>query len=212
MNVLITAGPTREPIDPVRYLSNRSSGKMGYALAAAARDAGHAVTLVSGPTSLPPVEGVSMVCVVTAHEMYDAVEGHFDACDALIMAAAVADWTPAAVQPHKIKKGAAEWMLRLVPTADILATMSLRKAHRLLVGFAAESQRVLEEGRRKRDAKRCDLLVANDIMAPGAGFEVDTNRVVLLYADGREERLALMSKREVAIRIVSALERLRAAG
>ncbi len=210
MNLLIAAGPTREPIDPVRYLTNRSSGKMGYALAAAARDAGHRVTLISGPVSLPPVEGVTIRSVVTARDMYEAVEAHFDACDALIMAAAVADWTPAETQPHKIKKGAPEWMLRLVPTRDILASLSARKAHRLLVGFAAESQDVLAQGRRKRDAKRCDLLVANDITEEGAGFEVDTNRVVLLFADGREEPLPLMNKRDVAERILAALEGLAA--
>lgn len=206
MKILVTAGPTREPIDPVRFLSNRSSGKMGYALAAAARDAGHDVILVSGPTSLPSPAGVETVRVTTAAEMLDAVSARFDDCDALIMAAAVADYTPAEAAPQKIKKGAAEWSLRLVATTDILAAMSLRKKRQRLVGFAAESRDLLSEARRKLSAKRCDLLVANDILGADAGFDTDTNRVVLLHADGREEAWPLLAKSDVARRVIAALE------
>jgi phosphopantothenoylcysteine decarboxylase / phosphopantothenate---cysteine ligase len=211
VRVLVTAGPTREPIDPVRYLSNRSSGKMGYAVARAAAARGHQVVLVSGPVALRAPRAVRVVRVGTAADMLAAVRRHLAACDALVMAAAVADWTPAVYSPSKLKKGqGGARSLRLVPTADILSTLRPRKGRRIYVGFAAETDRLEEESRRKLAAKGLDLIVGNDVTQPGAGFEVDTNRVTLVYADGRVERWPQMLKTAVARRLVRCVERLRA--
>ncbi len=206
MRILITAGPTREALDPVRFLSNRSSGKMGFALARAAARRGHAVILVSGPVALRTPAGVRRVPVVSADEMLAAVRRRFPRCDALIMAAAVADWRPARAARRKLKKAAGPPVLRLVPTPDILRALAPRKGHRLVVGFAAETGRLLAEARRKLRAKRLDLVVANDVTRRGAGFDVDTNRVVLVTPDGRAAALPLMSKARVARRIVRWVE------
>jgi phosphopantothenoylcysteine decarboxylase/phosphopantothenate--cysteine ligase len=182
--VVVTAGPTREPIDPVRFISNPSSGKMGYALAQVAARRGADVVLVSGPTSLPDPEGVKVVRVVTAEEMARAVEAEAEAMDLFVGAAAVSDYRPAEVAPQKIKKGKDQETLRLARTADILAGLGERFAGQagapVLVGFAAETEEVIARAREKLRKKGCDLVVANKVGAPGAGFGGDTNRVALV--------------------------------
>lgn len=196
--ILITAGPTREPIDPARYLSNRSSGKMGYALARTARRRGAAVTLVSGPVALPPPPGVEVIRVETAAKMHDAVMGARDQAAVVVKAAAVADFRPAHCAEHKIKKQGASLSLELAHTTDILAELGRsRRPGQLLVGFAAESGSLETEGRRKLREKNLDLVVVNDITRPDAGFEVETNQVLLVDRDGCRA-LPLLSKEETA--------------
>ena len=208
MKILVTAGPTREPLDPVRFLSNRSSGKMGYALAARAAGRGHDVVLISGPVSLAAPEGVSLVAVTTAADMLRAVQAHLDWCEVLVMAAAVADWRPVTCSETKLKKASMPPQVALERTVDILATMAPLKAHRVFAGFAAETDDVIEEARRKVEAKGLDLIVANDVSDPDAGFAVDTNRVTLVYADGTAEPWPIMSKVDVAERVIAVLETL----
>jgi len=204
-HVVVTAGGTQEPLDPVRYLGNRSSGKMGYALAQAALDRGAAVTLVTAPTALPAPVGAERVAVGTAQEMLEAVLAALPACDVLVMAAAVADFRPAAAAPHKIKKGVSGLDLRLERTADILARVAEVRAAggrpACVVGFAAETQDLVPNARGKLEAKRLDLIVANDVAAPDSGFGADTNRVTLLDREGRVDALPLLSKDEVAARV-----------
>ena len=206
MRFLITAGPTREFMDPVRFLSNRSSGKMGYAIAVAARDRGHEVVLVSGPVSLPAPGGIRVVSVVSAAEMLEAVSTHLESCEALVMAAAVADWRPVSVSDQKVKKSQAASRLELEPTPDILMTLKPRKGSRTFVGFAAETMDIETEACRKLVAKGLDMIVANDVSQPDSGFDVDTNRVVFLTGDGSIVRLPLLSKRDVAERILDWVE------
>lgn len=198
--IVVTAGPTREPIDPVRFLGNRSSGRMGYALAAAAWRRGAQVTLVSGPSPLAPPVGVHVVCVETAEQMRAAVAGELPTADALLMAAAVADFRPARPAAAKLKKEDRRAPpLPLEPTPDVLrATRALRPAGCVVVGFALETDDALENGRRKLLGKELDLLVVNDATEPGAGFEVETNRVTLLAPDRPDAALPLLSKHEVA--------------
>ncbi len=202
--VLVTAGGTREALDPVRYLGNRSSGRMGFALAAAAWRAGAEVTLITAPSHLASPTGVERVDVVSAAEMHEAVERRLPTADVLIMAAAVADFRPADVAGEKIKKGAGDAPeVRLEPTVDILqATRELRPPGSVTVGFALETQDVLANARRKLAVKNLDLLALNDAREPGAGFEVETNRVTLIGATGETEELPLLSKDEVADRIL----------
>ena len=217
MNLLVTAGPTREFLDPVRFLSNRSTGKMGYAVAEAAAVRGHAVTLVSGPVSLAPPPGVRVRRIVSALEMLAVLEEEIAAADALVMAAAVADWRPESVADAKLKKHSAandgafsaadgRATLRLVATPDILETLRPRKGGRVFVGFAAETGDVAAEAESKLRRKGLDLIVANDVSRPDAGFEVDTNAVVLMTPDGCSEELPLQSKRSVADHIVGRVE------
>jgi phosphopantothenoylcysteine decarboxylase/phosphopantothenate--cysteine ligase len=199
--VLITAGPTREPVDPVRYVGNRSSGRMGYALAQAAWRRGADVTLVSGPTSLDFPEGADVVPVETAVEMHEAVADLLPAADVSIFAAAVADYRHARAFDAKVKRGEAGDGLTLELTANpdvALETRSLRKDGSVAVGFALETGDLAANARKKLDAKGFQLLVANDATQEGAGFEVDTNVVTLFSADGAEEALPLLSKDEVA--------------
>jgi phosphopantothenoylcysteine decarboxylase/phosphopantothenate--cysteine ligase len=201
--VLVTAGPTREQIDPVRFISNRSSGKMGVAVAAAARDRGAEVTLVAGPIALPCPGGVRCVPVVTAAQMREAVLAGIDAADVLVMTAAVADYRPAAPSPEKIKKqGRDRLVLELEPTTDILAEVGARGGRQVLVGFAAETGDAAAAARRKLADKRLDFVVANDVTAPGAGFDADTNQVEFFLADGRRVPIPLLPKRQVAERIL----------
>jgi phosphopantothenoylcysteine decarboxylase/phosphopantothenate--cysteine ligase len=217
LRVVISAGGTQEPLDPVRHLGNRSSGRMGYALAEAARDYGARVTLVTAPTGLPPVYGVETVPVRTAAEMHDAIIGRLGEMDVLIMAAAVADYRPARMAEHKIKKQDGALTLELERTTDILAAVAERRAGaagfgllkprfsnpcKVIVGFAAETENLLENARDKLARKRLDLLVANDVSAADSGFEVDTNRVILLTPNGGQEPLPLLPKTEVAERIL----------
>ncbi len=199
--VLITAGPTREAVDPARYLSNRSSGKMGYALARTARRRGAEVVLVAGPTNLPAPPGVTMVSVQTAAEMTQAVKEQADFADIIIKAAAVADFRPKNIASLKIKKSTADLQLELEPNEDILASLGkIRRPEQVLVGFAAESNNHEAEGRRKLEAKQADLIVVNDILGKQTGFDVDTNQVTLITHQGAEQ-LALLSKEETANRI-----------
>ena len=207
VKVLITAGPTREPLDPVRYLSNRSSGRMGYALADAARVRGAEVTLVSGPTALMPPSGVELVRVETAAEMRDAVLARSAQADYVFAVAAVADYRPSDFAAQKLRKNAEALSLPLTPNDDILALLGSRKpAGQTLIGFAAETENLLGSARRKLEAKRLDWIVANDIMAEGAGFDSDTNIVTLLGKGGEEIALPLLTKREVAERILDLIE------
>ncbi|HSP97686.1 MAG TPA: bifunctional phosphopantothenoylcysteine decarboxylase/phosphopantothenate--cysteine ligase CoaBC [Candidatus Dormibacteraeota bacterium] len=199
--VLVTAGPNREPIDPVRFISNRSTGRMGYALAAAAWRRGADVTLISGPTALPDPHGVHCVRVQTAAEMHAAVLREFPSSTILLMAAAVADYRPATTRPQKLKKTDGPMQLELARTVDILGALRGRAGRRLMVGFAAETNAVEENAARKLESKGLDLIVANDVTASNAGFEVETNAVTLIDADGRTA-VPLASKDAVADRIL----------
>ena len=200
--VVVTAGGTQEPIDPVRVIANRSSGKQGFALAQAALDLGAEVVLISAPAQLPTPTGAQRVDVCTAQQMLDAVLAALPGAAALLMAAAVADFRPAAVARQKIKKASGIPEIRLENTPDILKAVAEMKGEtgfpQLSVGFAAESQQVLANAQKKLKSKRLDLIVANDISAQDAGFAVDTNRVTLLHPDGEVEALPLMSKEDVA--------------
>ncbi len=203
MRFLITAGPTREPIDPVRYLSNRSSGKMGYALAKAALNAGHEVTLISGPVSIGVPEGADLVSVETAEQMFDAVKTRINDCDLAIFCAAVADYRVAEIADHKIKKDSDELTLTLIKNPDILG--SVRKEFGFtgtLVGFAAETENVEANARGKLDRKGCDYLVANDVSRSDIGFDHDANEVVIYAKDGTATKLELASKDEIARQII----------
>jgi len=200
--ILVTAGPTQEPVDPVRYLSNHSSGKMGYALARVARRRGAQVTLVSGPTALPAPRGVEVVGVRTAAQMARAVDQAFGGATVVVMTAAVADYRPRRPLSRKLKKTASTLELALERNPDILAGLGSRKGGRLLVGFAAETHDVVAEARRKLAAKHLDLIVANDVTAPGAGFGGDTNAVRLIDAPGLDEAVPVLPKEEVAGRVL----------
>ena len=196
--VLVTAGGTREPIDPVRFIGNRSSGKMGYALAEAAARRGADVTLVTTVDRAAPVGVSDVVRVETAAEMADAVLGRFGEVDVVVMAAAVADFRPKAQAAEKIKKAAGPPEILLEPTTDILAELGRRKSTQYLVGFAAETERLVEQAAVKMAAKRVDLMVANDVTAPGSGFGTDTNRAVLIAPDGTTGELPKMAKIDLA--------------
>ncbi len=198
-SIVVTAGGTREAIDPVRHIGNRSSGKMGFALAEAARDRGATVTLVTASTALPEPVGVEVVPVETAVQMKEAVAKATAQADALLMAAAVADYQPKSVSETKIKKEAPSLTLELIRTPDILAEV---KGEFLKIGFAAESEDVVANARQKLDKKQLDIIVANDITDADSGFNVDTNKVTLIDRDGNVESLPLMTKREVADRIL----------
>jgi len=209
MKILVTAGATREAIDPVRFLSNRSTGKMGYAVAGVAVERGHEVRLVSGPVAMDEPSGVSVVRVVSAADMLDAVLADFGWCDVLVMCAAVADWRPRVVAEQKMKKfDAGDGMtLELERTVDILQAVGDVKQSQVVVGFAAETENMLSEARRKLVAKGLDMIVANDVSRADAGFEVDTNAVTFVTANG-EVVLPLMSKCAVADRLIRAVEAL----
>jgi phosphopantothenoylcysteine decarboxylase/phosphopantothenate--cysteine ligase len=209
--VLITAGPTQEPLDPVRYISNRSSGKMGYALAEAAASRGAKVVLVSGPVQLAPPGGVEVVRVRTAVEMRDAVLSRLDGADIVIKSAAVADFHLAKVPEQKVKKTAARMSLELDPTPDILAEAGRKKTHQLLIGFAAETQNLVQEAKRKLAAKNCDMVVGNDVSGSETGFESDLNEVVLALRTGETVQVGRASKREIADRIFDEVLKLRLA-
>ncbi len=198
-HIVVTAGGTREPIDPVRYIGNRSSGKMGYALAEASRDRGAEVSLIAAPTALPDPAGVELIRVESVLEMKDAVTKACACADALIMAAAPADYRPANPADQKIKKGAEGLTLELVKAPDILSEV---KGNIIKVGFSAETENLMENTKKKLWDKNCDLFVANDVTKAGSGFEVDTNKVTLIDKNGNVEELPLMSKREVADRVL----------
>lgn len=204
MRLLVSAGPTREFIDPVRFLSNRSTGKMGYAVARAGVEAGHETALVSGPVALDAPEGLAALDrVVTARDMLAALERRLEWCDALVMTAAVADFRPAEEAPSKIHKGAMPAALRLVPNPDILAALLPRKGRRVFVGFAAETDDALASAAEKMRRKGLDMIVANDVTRPGAGFGTDTNEAAILVPGSRPEALPLMPKLDLARLIVA---------
>jgi phosphopantothenoylcysteine decarboxylase/phosphopantothenate--cysteine ligase len=207
--ILVTAGPTCEDLDPVRYLTNRSSGKMGYAVAAAAAKRGAKVLLVSGPTSLETPQGVERVDVRSAQQMQHAVQARFVGCTIAIFAAAVADYRPADKSGQKIKRMNEELTLHLEPNPDILASVAREKGERLVVGFAAETENVAENARKKLTQKNADMIVANDVTAKGAGFDLDTNVVTLFSRDDRDLPLPQLTKTEVAERILDEVLRLR---
>lgn len=209
--VLITAGPTQEPLDPVRYISNRSSGKMGYALAAAAEARGARVVLVSGPVSLAAPRNVTVVPVRTAQEMRDRVFEHLEPAGIVIKAAAVADFHLARIPKQKVKKTAARISLELDPTPDILSELGRKKGDRLLIGFAAETENLAQEAKRKLQAKNCDMVVGNLVGGTETGFESDENEVVLALRTGETIALPRASKREVADRIFDEALKLRLA-
>jgi phosphopantothenoylcysteine decarboxylase/phosphopantothenate--cysteine ligase len=209
--LLVTAGPTEEPIDPVRFLSNRSSGKMGFAVARAARLRGARVILVSGPSALPAPSGLKFIPVRTAAEMREAVLESLPGLSVLVMAAAVSDYRPKATSPKKIKKSQPELTLPLELNPDILREAGQRKEKRLFIGFAAETESLLANARKKLAEKNLDLIVANDVSLPGAGFAVDTNIVKLIDRSGKIEELPLMGKEDLADRLLDRVLLLRSA-
>ena len=205
LHIAVTAGPTQEPLDPVRYLTNHSTGKMGYAVARAAAMRGADVTLIHGPTALPPVKFVEDVPITTAQDMYDAVTSRFDGMDVLVMAAAVADYRPATVAADKVKKHDGEMNIALERTDDILAWVGAHKPEKLFVcGFSMETRDLIENSTAKLHKKNMDMIVANNLKVPGAGFGVDTNVVTIITAQGTTE-LPLQSKDAVAGHIADAI-------
>jgi phosphopantothenoylcysteine decarboxylase/phosphopantothenate--cysteine ligase len=208
LRVLVTAGPTREPIDPIRFVSNRSSGKMGYALAAAARDRGATVTLASGPVELPEPEGVRLERFETADDLHALLVREFPECDVLVMAAAVADFRPEA-SPTRLHRGDGERSLRLSPGRDVLASLRPLRRGQTTVAFAAETEELEARGRAKLEAKGADLIVVNDVGRSDIGFDADDNEVLILTRDGGREAISRRSKREVADRILDAAAKAR---
>lgn len=205
LRILVTAGPTREAIDPVRYMSNHSSGKMGFAVAEAAVARGAQVILVAGPVSIERPKGVDYVSVLSADEMYDAVMEHYISSDVVVMAAAVADYKVETPADFKIKKNADEWTLRLAKNKDILKELGKIKGDKILAGFCAETDHLLENADKKVKEKKLDFIVANDVTMEGAGFGTDTNIIKILRADGSLEELPLMSKLLAAHRILDVI-------
>ncbi|MGD8842033.1 MAG: bifunctional phosphopantothenoylcysteine decarboxylase/phosphopantothenate--cysteine ligase CoaBC [Gammaproteobacteria bacterium] len=203
--VIVTAGPTREPIDPVRYLSNRSSGKMGYAVAAAAREAGADVTLISGPVSLAAPPGVMLVGVESARDMLDAVLERIGDCDIFISAAAVADYRPAQATAHKIKRQASDWALPLQPAPDVLATVAALDPAPFCVGFAAETEQLQHNASRKRISKGIAMIAANEV-GPGLGFDSDDNALLLVW-EGGQRQLPKDTKYRLAVRLIEQVAR-----
>ena len=209
--VLITAGPTQEPLDPVRFISNRSSGKMGYALASAAVERGAQVILVSGPVQVKEPRGVRMIHVRTARQMHDAVLEHLSEAGIIVKAAAVADYHLSQVPRNKVKKTAMRMSLDLDPTPDILAELGKKKGDRLLIGFAAETENLIASARQKLESKNCDMVVANLVNQEATGFESDENEVVLVLRTGETIPLPRAPKREIADRIFDQVLKLRLA-
>jgi len=205
---LITAGPTREPIDPVRYLSNRSSGKMGYAIAQAALEAGHEVILISGPVAIAPPGGVKLISVSTSDEMFEAVHRSILECDILVMCAAVADYKPGKVSKTKIKKSIEDLSLQLVPTRDILASIPQDRPF-TVVGFAAETNDLETNALQKLRTKRCDVVVANDVSRADSGMESDENEVTIFFRNAEKRQISCAPKQIVAGALVKIFENVR---
>jgi phosphopantothenoylcysteine decarboxylase/phosphopantothenate--cysteine ligase len=202
---LITAGPTREAIDPVRYLSNRSSGKMGYAIAEAAIEAGHDVVLISGPVILDPPRGAKLFSISTSDEMFEAVHQHVGDCDVLVMCAAVADYKPAQRRDQKIKKRGETLSLELVPTRDILASIPQDRQFRV-IGFAAETSDLEENARKKLREKNCDVIVANDVSDRTIGMESDENEVTIFFRNGKKKKISRAPKKILARELTKIFE------
>jgi phosphopantothenoylcysteine decarboxylase/phosphopantothenate--cysteine ligase len=207
--ILVTAGPTRESFDPVRFISNHSSGKMGYALATMARRRGAHVTLVSGPSALKKPDGVLYLPVATAIEMRDAVMANLEGATVIIKAAAVADYRPGEVAPNKMKKKKDALTVKLVRNPDIIEEIGRQKGNRILVGFAMESENLVENAREKLLGKNLDMIVANDLTQEGAGFQTDTNIIKILDRDGGMEELPIMDKMDAANRILDRVREMR---
>lgn len=208
MRLLITAGPTREPIDPVRFLSNRSSGKMGFAIAEAALEAGDEVILVSGPVSIGAPAGARLINVTTSDEMFEAVHANLEGVDLAVLCAAVADFKPARCEPRKIKKSAGSPRLELVPTRDILASLgAMRPRNFFLAGFAAETNDVAENARKKLLEKGCDAIVANDVSRADLGFESDENELTVFIPDRSSIVLPKAKKLDLARALLIALKK-----
>ena len=210
MTVLVTAGPTREPIDAVRFISNPSTGKMGYAIAEAARDRGATVILISGPTAIAPPGGVTLIPVQSARDMHKAAMDHVEGSQVVIMAAAVSDFKPTVSSDRKIKKHEAPTMINLERTEDILSAVAKAPGRKLLVGFAAETDNVLDNAIQKLRSKNLDMIVVNDLMKKGAGFGSDTNAVTIIDRAGVQTELPVMPKWEIARRIIDKIAELKA--
>lgn len=208
MKILVTAGPTREFIDPVRFLSNPSTGKMGIAIAEAAQEKGHEVVLICGPTSETIPGPIRSVAVVNAKEMRDQVMNWFDWCDGVVMTAAVADYTPELKSEQKIKKGnGGKWSLKLIPTADILAELGSQKGNKWLVGFAAETENLKHNAAEKLKKKNLDMILVNDIQKSGSGFGSDTNEVSVIRKSGSVEILPQMTKSDLGNWLIDEIEK-----
>jgi len=201
---LITAGPTREPIDPVRYISNRSSGKMGYAIAEAAIEAGHEVVLISGPVNVDRPRGAAVISISTSDQLFDAVQRRIRDCDALVMCAAVADYKPAKTYKAKIKKSNENFSLELVPTRDILVSLPTKDRRYLVIGFAAETENIEANARKKLRDKNCDIIVANDVRV---AMESDENEVGIFFRDGEMKKISRASKKIVARELIKICEK-----
>ena len=208
MRFVVTAGPTREAIDPVRFISNRSSGKMGYAIAEAALAAGHDVKLISGPVSIAQPAGAQFLSITTSDELHQAVHRAIRECDVLVMCAAVADYKPRKIAPRKMKKQKTSFALELIPTRDILASLPKEKRRFLVVGFAAETHDLKRNARRKLREKNCDVIVANDVSKPGFGMESDTNAVTILRQNGESKRISRRSKKIIARELVKIISKM----
>ena len=202
MRIVVTAGPTREPIDPVRFISNRSSGKMGYAIAEAALDAGHDVTLISGPVAIVSPAKARLVKIATSDELYNAVHDHVRDCDVLIMCAAVSDYKPVRVASQKLEKHIEEFSLRLIPTRDILFSLGHENRSYLVVGFAAETHDLDESAQQKLLRKNCDLMVANDVSSRDSGMESDDNEVTIFSRNDEPKQIARAPKKIIAREIL----------
>ncbi len=198
MKIVVTAGPTREPIDPVRFISNRSSGKMGYAIAEAALAAGHEVTLISGPVAIAPPADAALVKITTADQLFDAVHQHAPTCDVLVMCAAVCDYKPLEYAKQKLAKHTSQFALQLTPTRDILASLPTDDRAYLVVGFAAETHDVEASAQRKLVRKHCDMMIANDVSGSDSGMESDDNEVTIFFSDGERKQIARAAKKLIA--------------
>jgi phosphopantothenoylcysteine decarboxylase / phosphopantothenate---cysteine ligase len=204
---VVTAGPTREAIDPVRFLSNRSSGKMGYAIAEAALAQKHDVTLISGPTCLTPPHGATNVSITTSDDLDRAVQHAVRECNVLVMCAAVADYKPAAVSGRKMKKRSSAFALKLIPTRDILASLPKRRRF-LVVGFAAETHDLKKHAQKKLRAKNCDAIVANDVRGGEIGMESDENEVTIFFRNGKTKRISRAPKKIIARALVKIIAKM----
>jgi phosphopantothenoylcysteine decarboxylase/phosphopantothenate--cysteine ligase len=205
---VVTAGPTREAIDPVRFISNRSSGKMGYAIAKAALAAGHNVKLISGPASVAPPEGAQFISITTSDELHDEVHRAVRRCDVLVMSAAVSDYKPAKVEPRKSQKLKGPFSLELIPTRDILTSLSRDNRSYLVVGFAAETHNLETNAQKKLRAKNCDLIVANDVSQTDSGMESDENAVTIFFRNGESKTISRRSKKIIARELVKIISKM----
>ena len=207
MRFIVTAGPTREAIDPVRFLSNRSSGKMGYAIAEAALAKKHRVTLISGPASVAPPRGAEIISITSSDELYAAVHRAVRDCNVLVMCAAVADYKPATISARKMKKRKGAFALKLVPTRDILSSLPKRRRY-LVVGFAAETHDLKTNAQKKLRAKHCDAIVANDVSGHETGMESDENEVVILFQNGEMKKISRAPKKIIARELVKIIAKM----